>query len=334
MIFLGLFFASVGTDIQFAVDRFTHGITELMDGIGIVPATMGAFGVAEILVSVEESLVRIVHKVKVRELLPSQKELRDSVGPILRGSGIGFIIGLLPGAAHILSSIVSYSLEKRRSTRPEEFGTGRIEGVAGPETANNAASTSAMIPFLSMGIPTGPAPAVMMVALLIHGVRPGPLLMTQQPEVFWGLVASMYIGNAILLVLNLPLVGIFVNLLRVPFRILFPILLLMIMVGTYSLGYATFELWIVVVFGIMGYIFRKLRFNASLLILAMVLGPMTEMSLRQALSLGRGSFVIFIQSPIALTLLLIALILVILNIYRAIRPSTASWEKALEASED
>jgi putative tricarboxylic transport membrane protein len=320
MILLGLFFSTVGTDLQSPVNRFTHGIEELLDGIGIVPAAMGAFGVSEMLRSVEESMIRIVHKVKLRELLPNREELHAAVGPILRGSGIGFIIGLLPGAAHVLASIISYTLEKRRAKKPEEFGTGRIEGVAGPETANNAASTSAMIPFLSMGIPTGPAPAVMMIALLIHGVRPGPLLMTEQPEVFWGLVASMYVGNVILLILNLPLVGIFVSMLRLPFRILLPILLLVIMVGTYSLGYATFELWVVLAFGIMGYLFQKLHFNVSLVILAMVLGPMTEMSLRQALSLSGGSFAIFIQSPIALVLLM----------YRALKPGKAAWERALE----
>ena len=232
MVLMGLLVGTIGMDPLTGTMRFTHGIKELFDGIGFIPVAMGAFGIGEILVSTEESLVRMVHKVRLRELLPTREELRASWGPIFRGTGLGFIIGLLPGSAHVLASFVSYMTEKRLAKRPEEFGTGRIEGVAGPEAANNAASEGAMIPFLGLGIPTGPAPAVMMIALLIHGVRPGPLFISEQPQLFWGLVASMYIGNLILIILNLPLVSIFVNLLRVPFRILFPIILLICLVGT------------------------------------------------------------------------------------------------------
>ena len=333
MILLGLLIGTVGMDPLTGTMRFTHGIKDLYDGIGFIPVAMGAFGIGEILVSTEESLVRFVSKVKMRELLPSREELRASWGPVFRGTGLGFLIGLLPGSAHVLSSFVSYTLEKRLAKRPEEFGTGRVEGVAGPETANNAASESAMIPFLGLGIPTGPAPAVMMIALLIHGVRPGPLFISEQPQVFWGLIASMYIGNVILIILNLPLVGLFVNLLRVPFRILFPIILLICLVGTYSVNSSVVELVILLVFGVVGYIFRKLDFDIAPFILAMIIGPTLEMAFRQSLMRSAGSFVIFFKSPIACTLIALSCLLFIWNIYRAVRPKKASWEKALEEGE-
>jgi putative tricarboxylic transport membrane protein len=313
--------------------RFTHGIKELFDGIGFIPVAMGAFGIGEILVSTEESLVRMIHKVRLRELLPTREELRASWGPIFRGTGLGFIIGLLPGSAHVLASFVSYMTEKRLAKRPEEFGTGRIEGVAGPEAANNAASEGAMIPFLGLGIPTGPAPAVMMIALLIHGVRPGPLFISEQPQLFWGLVASMYIGNLILIILNLPLVGIFVNLLRVPFRILFPIILLICLVGTYSVNLSTFELVIVLGFGVLGYVFRKLQYDIAPFVLAIIIGPTLEMAFRQSLMRSGGSFSIFWQSTIAMTLILSSCLLFLWNLYRSLRPRKASWEKALEEGE-
>jgi putative tricarboxylic transport membrane protein len=294
---------------------------------------MGAFGLGEILSSTEESLVRRVQKIKLRELLPTREELRASWGPIFRGTGLGFVIGLLPGSAHVLSSFVSYTLEKRVAKHPEEFGTGRIEGVAGPETANNAASESAMIPFLGLGIPTGPAPAVMMIALLIHGVRPGPLFISEQPQIFWGLIASMYIGNVILIILNLPLVGIFINLLRVPFRILFPIILLICLVGTYSINSSAVELVILLFSGVLGYTFRKLEFDIAPFILAMIIGPTIEMAFRQSLMRSAGSFFIFWHSPIARVLLIFSGILLLWNIYRALKPRKASWEKALEEGE-
>ena len=332
MVFLGLLIGTIGMDPLTGVMRFTHGIKELYDGIGFIPVAMGAFGIGEILSSTEESLIRTIHKIKLRELLPNRAELRASWGPIFRGAAIGFPIGLLPGSAHVLSSFISYTVEKRLANRPEEFGTGRIEGVAGPEAANNAASESAMIPFLGLGIPTGPAPAVMMIALLIHGIRPGPLFITEQPQVFWGLIASMYIGNVILLILNLPLVGIFVNLLRVPFRIMFPIILLICLVGTYSINSSVVELIILLCFGVMGYVFRKLDFDVAPFILALIIGPTTEIAFRQSLMRSAGSFSIFFSSPIAVTLIMLSCFLVIWNIYRAMRPKK-DWEKALEEDE-
>ena len=332
MILLGLLIGTVGMDQLTGTMRFTHGIKDLYDGIGFIPVAMGAFGIGEILISTEESLVRFVSKVKMSELLPSREELRASWGPVFRGTGLGFLIGLLPGSAHVLASFVSYTLEKRLAKRPEEFGTGRVEGVAGPETANNAASESAMIPFLGLGIPTGPAPAVMMIALLIHGVRPGPLFISEQPQVFWGLIASMYIGNVILIILNLPLVGLFVNLLRVPFRILFPIILLICLVGTYSVNSSVVELVILLFCGVLGYLFRKLDFDIAPFILAMIIGPTLEMAFRQSLMRSAGSFSIFFKSPIACTLIALSCLLFLWNIYRALRPKKA-WEKALEEGE-
>ena len=330
IILIGLLVCMVGIDSLSGIPRFTHGITDLYDGIGFLPVGMGALGIAEILRSTEESLVRTVNKVKLRELLPTREELRASWGPIIRGSGLGFIVGLLPGSAHILSSFLSYALEKKLAKNPEEFGTGRIEGVAGPETANNAASGSALIPLLALGIPTGNAPAVMMIALLIHGVRPGPLLISESPEIFWGLVASMYIGNLVLIVLNLPLVGLFVKLLRVPFRILFPVIILICLVGTFSIKGSIFELGILLFFGVLGYVFRKLKYDVPPLILALIVGRTMELSFRQSLMRSGGSFSIFWESPLAMALIFISIFLLLWNIYRALRPKKASWEKALE----
>jgi len=332
MVFLGLLIGTIGMDPLTGSLRFTHNITDLYDGIGLLPVAMGAMGIGEILIATEESLLRIIHKVRLRELLPTRDELRASWGPIFRGSGIGFMIGLMPGSAHVLSSFVSYMTEKRMAKRPEEFGSGRIEGVAGPETANNAASGSAMVPFLSLGIPTGPAPAVMMIALLIHGITPGPLFISKHPDVFWGLIASMYLGNVMLIILNLPLVGIFISLLRIPFRILFPVILLICLVGTYSVNSSVFELSVLLFFGILGYFIRKIKYDMAPLILAMIIGPTMELSLRQALMRSDGSFAIFWESPITMTLIGVSLLLLVWNIYRGIRPTKASWETALEES--
>jgi len=329
MIFLGMFLGTVGMDPLTGNFRFTHGVKDLYDGIGFVPVAMGAFGIGEILTVTEESLVRVIHKVRMRELLPTREELRASWGPIFRGSGLGFLIGILPGSAHVLSSFVSYAVEKKVSSHSEEFGTGRIEGVAGPETANNAATGGAMIPFLGIGIPTGPATAVMMIALMIHGIRPGPLFISEQPQIFWGLIASMYIGNVILLILNLPLVGIFINLLRVPFRILFPLVLIICLVGTYSVSSSTFDLLILLGSGVFGYIFRKLKYDLAPFILALIIGPLLEVSLRQSLMRSDGSFSIFWNSPISLTLLGVSSLLFVWNLITTLKPKS-TWKKVLE----
>ncbi len=319
VVFLGLLLGTVGIDTLTGTRRFTFEIQDLFDGIGFVPVALGAFGFGEILSSMEEGMVREVYKPKFRELFPNREELRASWAPILRGSGIGFFIGLLPGSAHILSSFVSYMTEKRLAKRPEEFGTGRIEGVAGPETANNAATGGAMIPFLALGIPTGPAIAVMMIALLIHGIRPGPLFISEQPQIFWALIASMYIGNILLVVLNLPFVGLFVSLLRVPFRILFPIVLLICLIGTYSVNLSSFELLVLLGSGVLGYFLRKLNYDLAPFILALIIGPTLEETFRQSLMRSAGSFSIFWQSPIAVILMGVSLLLLLWNIYKGLR---------------
>jgi putative tricarboxylic transport membrane protein len=330
MLCIGLLLGSVGADSLTGVRRFTHGSIRLYDGIGFLPVAMGALGVGEVLKAIGENIERRITGVKISELLPTRGEFRASLAPIFRGTGLGFILGLLPGSAHVLSSFTSYTVEQRLAKNPEEFGTGRIEGVAGPETANNAAAGSAMVPFLSLGIPTGPAPAVMMIALLIHGIRPGPLFISEYPGIFWGLVASMYIGNVILLLLNLPLVGIFVNFLRIPFRLLFPVIILISIVGTYSVRASKFDLLLLLGFGILGYLFKKFQFDIAPLILAMIIGPILEIQLRQSLMNSGGSLSIFWERPIALTLLVISILMLLWNIYRSLRTTKAAWEKALE----
>jgi putative tricarboxylic transport membrane protein len=318
MIMLGLFLGTIGMDTMTGYLRMTYGIREMADGIDFIPVAMGLFGISEILSSTQDTMVRTILKPKLRELLPSRDELRRSWGPIGRGSVLGFFIGLLPGAAHIIAGFASYALEKKLADRPEEFGSGRIEGVAGPETANNAATGGAMIPFLSLGIPSGPATAVMMVALLIHGIKPGPLLISENPEVFWGVVASMYIGNVMLIVLNLPMVGLFVNLLRVPFRLLFPIVLTICLVGVYSVNASPTELWTMLVFGVVGFVLRKLHFDLAPLVLALILGPMMELAFRQSLMMSGGDFKVFFGSPISLVLLAVSALLVLGTVVRSL----------------
>jgi putative tricarboxylic transport membrane protein len=319
MIVLGLTLAMVGIDHLSGFTRFTHGHIALGDGVSFLAVAMGLFGIAEILINLEQTVIPEVIKPKLATLLPTREDLKRSLGPIVRGSGVGFLIGILPGAAHIISTFVSYAMEKRLSKHPEKFGTGQIEGVAGPEAANNAATGGAMIPFLGLGIPSTAATATMMVALLIHGVKPGPLLMEQHPEVFWGLVGSMYIGNTMLLILNLPLVGLFVNLLRVPYHFLFPAILLICFVGVYSVNLSGTDLWIMAIFGVAGYLLRKLAFDPSPIVLALVLGPMMEQALRQALIMSRGEFGIFLNRPIAAGMLAAAAMLLLFHLFEVVR---------------
>jgi putative tricarboxylic transport membrane protein len=323
MIVLGLTVAMVGIDHLSGFARFTHGRADLGDGVSFLAVAMGLFGVAEILVNIEKTVVREVIKPKLSTLLPTREDWKRSVGPIFRGSGVGFLIGILPGAAHIISTFVSYAIEKRLSRHPEEFGKGRIEGVAGPEAANNAATGGAMIPFLALGIPSAPATATMMVALLIHGVKPGPMLMEQHPQVFWGLIASMYIGNFMLLILNLPLVGLFINLLRVPQHFLFPGILLVCFVGVYSVNLSGTDLWIMAIAGVAGYLLRKAAFDPAPIVLAMVLGPMMEQALRQGLMISRGEFGIFLSRPISAAMLAVAGLLLVGHLLSVIRRAHA-----------
>ena len=310
MIVVGLVVSMVGLDQLSGFARFTYGRADLGDGISFLAVAMGLFGVAEILISIEKAAPLAVIKPKLASLLPSGEEWKQSAGPIVRGSGVGFLIGILPGAAHIIATMVSYAMEKRLAKRPEEFGSGRVEGVAGPEAANNAATGGAMIPFLALGIPAAPATAAMMVALLIHGVKPGPVLIEQHPEVFWGLIASMYVGNVMLLILNIPLVGLFINLLRLPQHYLFPWILLICFVGVYSVNLSATDLWIMAAAGIIGYLLRKAGFDPAPIVLAMVLGPMMEQALRQGLMMSNGDFAIFFSRPISGVILAVTVLLV------------------------
>jgi putative tricarboxylic transport membrane protein len=317
MVGLGLAIGTVGMEPISGYRRFTFGSTQLSQGLELVPIIMGLYGVAEVLVLAEEGLRRSeIVKVRMRELFPTREEWRRSSWPIARGSVLGFLTGLVPGPSTVLATFISYTVERRLSKTPERFGTGAIEGVAGPEAANNGATAGAMVPLLSLGIPFSPATAILLGALVIHGLQPGPLLISQNPEVFWGFIASMYIGNAMLLVLNLPLIGIWVRLLKTPYTILFPLILLFCLIGVYSLNSNVAEIIIMLIFGIAGFFLRRLGFEGAPFILAMVLGPIMETSLRQTLLISRGSFSVFYTRPICATLLVLTAAFLIWPLFR------------------
>ena len=310
----GLVLGTIGLDTITGLPRFTFGLTELSDGIGFLPMAMGLFGIAEVLVGLEGGEKRDVYTGKVRGLLPTRRDWAESGMPIARGSVIGFLLGILPGGGAVLSSFVSYAVERRLARRPEEFGKGAIAGVAGPEAANNAGSTGAFIPMLSLGIPSNSATAILIGALLIYGIQPGPLLMRTHPELFWGVVASMYVGNLMLLMLNLPLIGLWVRLLKVPYDYLFPAILLFCLVGVYSVNNSTTEVVLMVAFGLLGYLLRKAGFDPAPMVLALILGPMLELNFRQALILSQGDLTAFVRHPIAAVLFLVAAVLLVLPI--------------------
>ena len=300
---LGLIIGCIGADMLTNVHRFTLGIPELVDGVGLIPLVMGLFGISEVLLNIEIQVKQEILKGKIRNLLPNLQEWKDSAMPILRGSLLGFLLGILPGSGPAIASFVSYAVEKRVSRHPENFGRGAIEGVAGPESANNAATGGSFIPLFSLGIPSNSVMAILLGALMIHGVIPGPNLMQQSPDLFWGVVASMYVGNIMLLVLNLPLIGLWVKLLKVPYSILFPLILLFCLIGAYTASNKIVDIYIMVFFGFMGYLLRKYRYEAAPLILAFVLGPMLEDALRQSLIISEGSPKIFFTRPISGTIL-------------------------------
>jgi putative tricarboxylic transport membrane protein len=306
MVGAGLVVGTVGMEPISGFRRFTFGSVQLSQGIELVPVIMGLYGVAEVLVLAERGIVRgIIARVKLRELFPTATEWRMSGWPIARGSVLGFATGLIPGPASVLATFISYAAERRLSKTPERFGTGAIEGVAGPEAANNGASAGAMVPLLSLGIPFSPATAILLGALVIHGIQPGPLLIAQQPEVFWGVVASMYVGNFLLLILNLPLVGLFVNILRTPQHVLSTLVLLLCLVGAYSLNNSLLDLWVLVGFGILGYVLRKLAVDPAPMIVAVVLGPMMEKTLRQTLFMAHGDWRLLVFRPLSIALFLL-----------------------------
>ncbi|MCO4238889.1 tripartite tricarboxylate transporter permease [Pseudarthrobacter sp. MDT3-26] len=299
---VGLLLSAIGQDLVTGKPRFTFGQTSLLDGLDFVAVAMGLFGVGEILYNLEQTEKVQAFTSKIKNIWPSRKDLKDSSGAIARGSVLGFFIGILPGGGGVLSSLASYAMEKRRAKDPSRFGHGAIEGVAGPETANNASSTSAFIPLLVLGIPSNVVLALLFGALLVHGITPGPQMMTNNPEVFWGVIASMFIGNLMLLALNIPLVGFFVQMLRIRAGILVTFALLVVMVGVFSISNDVFDMWVVLVFGIIGWLMKKTGFDPGPLVLAFVLGPILESSVRQSLLLSGGSFTIFVTDPISLTI--------------------------------
>ena len=305
----GLAISTIGQDPASGITRFTLGSGTLMDGVGIVPVSMGMFGIAEILANVEElgSTRRDVFITKVGGLLPSLKDWIDCKWSIVRGALIGFFVGILPGAGTGIPTFMAYAVEKRISHHPEKFGTGAIEGVASPETANNAATGGSLVTLLSLGIPGNVVMAVLLGAFIIHGVQPGPLLIARQPELFWGTIASMYLGNGMLLVLNLPLIGLWVKILKIPYTILFPFILLFCFLGVYSLNSNIYEILIMIIFGFFGYVMQKFGFEGAPFLLGLVLGPLLEMAFRQSL-LYRDPL-IFFKRPISGGILVITLFL-------------------------
>jgi putative tricarboxylic transport membrane protein len=308
----GLLLSFIGTDLITASQRYTLGVMELYDGIGLIPVVMGLFGISEILNNLEKPSREVrIFEARTSELLPTRQDWRESSGPIARGSVLGFLVGLLPGAGGVLPSFFSYAMERRISRHPERFGQGEIAAVAGPETANNAGAQASFIPLLTLGLPCTPGLAVLAGALMIHGVAPGPLIMSQHPDLFWGVIGSMYIGNAMLVALNLPLIGLWVRILKIPYYFLAPLILMVCLIGAYSLNNSIVDLAIMVIFGILGYLMNKFDYPSAPLILALVLGPMFEESLRQSLILSGGSALIFVSHPISAVLVVISLALLL-----------------------
>jgi putative tricarboxylic transport membrane protein len=319
MAIMGLILGSVGLDPLSGAVRFDFGIPDLQSNIDFVTIAMGLFGVGEILITLEETEVASVLTTKIKNVFPTMADLAKSGWAMVRGSIIGFLVGILPGGGAVLSSLISYAIEKKVSKHPEEFGQGAIEGVAGPEAANNSAASSSFIPLLTLGIPGNASTAMIFAALLIHGITPGPFLLKEHAGVFWGVVASMYIGNVMLLILNLPLVGMWAQLLRVPYAFMAPMIMVLTLVGVYSVNNSTFDILVMLIMGVFGYLARKLKFDLGPLLLAFVLGPIMERSLRQALLMSHGSFGIFFTRPISGVLVATAILFVVGNILAARR---------------
>lgn len=302
----GLALGLVGLDSINARPRLTFGRPELLDGIGLVPVVMGLFGISEVLLNIEQTIRREIFQTRIKGLLPTAKDWLECKGALFRGSLLGFFLGILPGGGVVISSFVSYAIEKKFSRHPERFGKGAIEGVAAPEAANNAAAGGSFIPLMTLGIPPNVTMAMLLGAFMIHGVQPGPLMMKENPGLFWGVVTSMYIGNIMLLVLNLPLIGLWVQVLKVPYKILFPLILLFCLIGVYTVSNAIFDIYLMLLFGIMGYLMKKFEYEAAPLVLAFVLGPLLETNLRNSLIMSEGSFSIFLASPLSAGALILA----------------------------
>lgn len=310
MVLIGIILSTIGMDPATGDQRFTFGFLPLSQGIEFVSIAIGLFGVAEIIkIFVESYKKTTVKSVGIREMLPTKEEIRRSVGPWLRGTAIGFMIGLVPGPAAVISSFASYGVEKRLSKRKSEFGNGAIEGVAGPEAANNASAGAAFIPLVAIGIPFAPPMALVLAALLIGGLTPGPSFVKEHPDIFWTFIASMYLGNLMLFILNLPLIGLFVSILRTPIKLLMSIVTVICLIGVYSINSSSLDIWVLVLSGIAGYFLRAGGYDSAPLVLAIILGPKVEMYFRQSLYISAGNLSIFISRPISLCILLIPVII-------------------------
>jgi TctA family transporter len=319
MMVLGLLFGLVGTDVTSGTARFAFGVPELADGINFVVVAMGVFGVAEIVRNLENEQTRQVYVERIGGLMPTREDWKRMVAPILRGTALGSLLGILPGGGALLASFAAYSLEKKVSKHGAEFGKGAIEGVAAPESANNAGAQTSFIPMLTLGIPSNPVMALMIGAMIIQGIRPGPNVMVEQPRLFWGVIASMWVGNLFLLVLNLPLIGLWVRLLSIPYHLLYPIILVFTAVGVLSLSNAPFDVHLMAVFGVLGYLLVKLDCEPAPLLLGYILGPMMEEYLRRAMTLSRGDPMIFLERPISAAMLALAVLAMVSVVLPAVR---------------
>jgi TctA family transporter len=320
MVLVGLLLATVGTDQDTGALRFTFGMSDLMDGVDFIPVAMGLFGIADIFVSLAEKREQgPIAPPKITNLWPSRQEFREAWKPALRGTAIGALFGVLPGGGPTISTFASYTLEKRISRHPEKFGRGAVEGVAGPESANNAAAQTAFIPMLTLGIPSNAVLAIMAASMTIHGITPGPAVMTKTPSLFWGMIASMWIGNLMLLILNLPLIGIWVKLLSAPYRLLYPAILLFCAVGVYSVRNNVHDIGMMTLFGLIGYLLIRLEADLAPLLLGLVLGPMMEQNLRRAMVIADGDWTVFFRKPISASLLAAAAALVVIIILPNVR---------------
>ncbi len=321
MIVVGLLLSTVGTDLETGEERLTFGMPNVVDGIDFAVLAMGIFGFAEILRNLENPEVRDVARTAIGRMLPTREDVRRCVKPVLRGTFVGGLLGILPGNGAVLGPFASYTLEKKLSKRPQEFGSGAIEGVAGPESANNAGAQTSFIPLLTLGIPPNAVMALMVGAMTIHGIIPGPQVMTKSPELFWGMIASMWIGNALLLIINMPLIPLWVRMLRVPYHLMFPAILIFCCIGIYSVNNSPNDVILTAFFGFFGYALYKFGFEPAPLLLGFVLGKLMEEKLRQAMVLSRGSFTTFIENPVSAGLLFLTVVVVIVAVLPSIRKS-------------
>lgn len=320
MVFVGILLGTVGTDLNTGAERFTFGLFELFDGISIIALAMGLFGFSEIIASVRSPRRAVDGRVTLRSMLPTSADMKTSFMPMTRGSIIGSLLGAMPGTGQTIASFMSYAVEKRVSRNPEKFGTGAIEGIASPEAANNAAAQTAFVPTLTMGIPGSATMALMLGALMMHGIAPGPRLLGDHPEVFWGLIASFWIGNVLLVILNIPLIGLWVRLLQIPYHYLYPGIIVLICIGVYSVNNSVFDVLMAVMFGVVGYAMRLMDFEPAPLLIGFVLGPMVEENFRRAMILGRGELTSLFHSPIAASLLAVTFFLVAWAIRVSLKP--------------